>query len=226
MVQQLRKLLQSQNLALGAGQWTRWAFALTAFIGTDTVGDVLSRLDRGLMQAESAGHGDVEYAEATRQPGHMVAGERNWQQLLSMALQTPQALQIAVQPQTSTSLVGTDVRHEASLELHEPDGRVLGGAFFLPAAVRLGMSADYDLQALSLGLQWLGQHPGETLVVRVSVPSLEQDDLVPQVRKLLQSPPAQALGAGLEQLVLELDAHALEVNPARVAELCLSLIHI
>ncbi|WP_042414335.1 bifunctional diguanylate cyclase/phosphodiesterase [Comamonas aquatica] len=220
MVQQLRKLLQSQNLALGAGQWTRWAFALTAFIGTDTVGDVLSRLDRGLMQAESAGHGDVEYAEATRQPGHMVAGERNWQQLLSMALQTPQALQIAVQPQTSTSLVGTDVRHEASLELHEPDGRVLGGAFFLPAAVRLGMSADYDLQALSLGLQWLGQHPGETLVVRVSVPSLEQDDLVPQVRKLLQSPPAQALGAGLEQLVLELDAHALEVNPARVAELC------
>ena len=220
MVQQLRKLLQSQNLALGAGQWTRWAFALTAFIGTDTVGDVLSRLDRGLMQAESAGHGDVEYAEPTRNTPGAVAGEHNWQQLLTGALQASQALSIAVQAYTSTSQAGADVRHEASLELHEADGRVLGGALFLPAAVRLGLSAAYDVQALSLGVDWLAQHSGATLVVRVSVPSLDQEEFVPQVRALLQTPRARALGAGLQHLVLELDAHALEVAAPRVTALC------
>ncbi len=224
MVQQLRKLLQPLSLPLTSGQWSRWAFALTAYTGADVVGDVLSRLDQGLMQAESAGHGDVEYAEPTHHASGAVAGEGNWQQLLGAALQTPQALRIAVQAQNCAVQAGasdgTDVRHEASLELHTPDGRVLAGALFLPAAVRLGMSAAYDVQALSLGLQWLGQHPGQMLVVRVSVPSLEQDALAPQVRELLQSAPAQALGSALEQLVLELDAHALEVVPARVAALC------
>lgn len=221
MVQQLRKLLLPLSLPLqGGSQWSRWAFALTAYASTDTVGEVLARLDQGLMQAESAGHGEVEYAEPQHQSGPMGAGEHNWQQLLSDALQAPQLLQIAVQRQTSASLVGTDVRHEAALELHTPDGRVLAGALFLPAAVRLGMSAAYDAQALALGLQWLCSHPGQTLVVRVSVPSLEQDELLPHVQQLLQSPLAQGLGAALQHLVLELDAHALEIMPQRVVALC------
>lgn len=220
VVQLLRKLLQSLTLSLGSGQWSRWAFALTAYTGADAVGDVLARLDQGLMQAESAGHGDVEYVEPTRNTPGAVAGEYNWQQLLTGALQASQALSIAVQAYTSTSQAGADVRHEASLELHEADGRVLRGALFLPAAVRLGLSAAYDVQALSLGVDWLAQHSGATLVVRVSVPSLDQEEFVPQVRALLQTPRARALGAGLQHLVLELDAHALEVAAPRVTALC------
>jgi len=220
MVQKLRYLLQSQSMALGDGQWSRGAFALTDYTAADKVTDVLARLDQGMMRAESAGHGDVEYAEHAHYPGTVIAGEGHWQQLLGKALHAPHQLHIAVQALTSASLVGTDVRHEASLELHEDDGRVLGGALFLPAVVRLGLSADYDLQAISLGLQWLTQHPGDVLVVRVSVPSLEQDDFVPRLRSWLQSSQAQGLGAALEQLVLELDAHALEVISTRVAEFC------
>src|SRR5690606_11347301 len=144
MVQKLRHLLRSQSMALNDTQWSRGAFALTAYTAADSVTDVLSRLDQGVMQAESAGHGDGEYAEQAPYPGAVIAGEGRWQQLLGKALQAPRQLQIAVQAFTSASLIGTDVRHEASLELHEDDGRVLGGPLFLPAVVRLGMSGDYD----------------------------------------------------------------------------------
>ena len=226
MVQKLRHLLQSQSMALNDTQWSRGAFALTAYTAADSVTDVLSRLDQGVMQAESAGHGDVEYAEQARYPGTVIAGEGRWQQLLGKALQAPRQLQIAVQAFTSASLIGTDVRHEASLELREDDGRVLGGPLFLPAVVRLGMSGDYDLQAISLGLQWLAQHAGQVLIVRVSVPSLEQDDFVPRMQALLHSPQTQMLGTAVEQLVLELDAHALEVIPARVAEFCAATVQV
>lgn len=218
VVQQLRKLLQAQSLPVGGEHWSRWAFALTGYTAADSAGEVLARLDQGLMQAESAGHGEVEYAEQQGQRAAPAEGEGHWQTLLGQALQTPQQLQIAVQPQASASLVETQLRYEAALELHARDGRVLGGALFLPAAVRLGLSAAYDLQAVALGLQWLELHPQQTLVVRLSVPSLEQEDFVAQLDQQLAAVQTQPLGRALSQLVLEVDAHALERDAARVRE--------
>ena len=219
VVQQLRKLLQSLSLGWGQGRWSRWAFALTAYGRGDSVAQVLTRLDQGLMQAESAGHGDVEYVEQHILDGQeQAATAGHWQSLLAHALQTPQALRIAVQAVHSRAAGAPQLRHEASLELCRADGQVLGGALFLPAVVRLGLSAQYDLKAIELGLQWLASHAGQPLVVRVSVPSLEHEGFVPGLQQLLQAAQAQPGGQGVGCLILELDAHALELSPELVAE--------
>ena len=217
-VQQLRKLLQSLSLSISTDQWSRWAFALTPYAHGDSVSDVLVRLDRGLMQAESAGHSEVEYVEPSSYAHTMAyAGEGQWQQVLTQALQTPGQLQLDVQSATSASLVGTQQRFEATLELHEADGHVLRASLFLPAASRLGLMDDYDLQAVQLGLQWLAQHPGQNLVVRIALVSLEQDAFLPRLRELLQ---AHSGSEGLSALLLELDAHALEAAPDNTQQLC------
>lgn len=214
VVQDVRKLLQSMAVALPGGQGSRWAFALTTYTRQDTFTDVLSRLDQGLMQAESAGHGEVEYAEpAYPSDPPVLAGEGHWQNVLGDALAHAQQLAIAVQRLGSASLVDTDVRHEAALQLHDAQGRTLGAPLFLPAAVRLGLSANFDLQAIQRGLQWLAQHRDQTLVVRVSVPSLENPRFLPQVQALLGAAQATDLAGALPYLVLELDAHALELEP-------------
>lgn len=214
VVQAVRKQLQSMSLALADGHWSRWAFVLTAYTRKDTVTDVLSRLDQGLMQAESAGHNEVEYAEFALQGDQPVlAGEGHWQAVLGQALADAQQLDIAVQSVGSASLVDTDVRYEAALQLHDAQGHTLGAPLFLPAAVRLGLSANFDLQALQRGLLWLTKHPAQTLVVRVSVPSLENPKFLDDVQALLGAALASELGAGLQYLVLELDAHALETVP-------------
>jgi diguanylate cyclase (GGDEF)-like protein len=214
VVQNVRALLQSMAVALVDGRWSRWAFVLTAYAQQDTIKDVLSRLDQGLMQAESAGHDEVEYAEFSHAGAQTVlAGEGHWHSVLGDALAHAQQLQIAVQSVASVSLTDTDVRHEAALQLHDAQGHILGAPLFLPAAVRLGLSAQFDVQAIQRGLYWLAEHRDQTLVVRVSVPSLENPRFLPLVQALLGSSLAVELGDALQQLVLELDAHALELVP-------------
>lgn len=217
-VQQLRQLLQSLGLRLEGGQWSRNAFALTAYADGDEMGDVLSRLDQSLMQAESAGHGEVEYAEPSI-AGHTIhqPGEGQWQATLGQALQHAEQLSLAVRAVTYASLVDTQVLHEAGLELHDASGKTLGAALFLPAAVRLGLSAEYDLKAVQLGLQWLALQPQNHLVVRISQPSLEHEDFLERLK-------GQLLAKGwcdvLPQLTLELDAFALEAAPLKALLFC------
>lgn len=218
VVQEVRKLLQSLTVSLADGQWSRWAFVLTAFSAGDEVSDVLARLDQGLMQAESAGHDEVQYAElkhGTQQSG--MVGEAQWQAVLTTALERQQ-LSLQVKPWSSASLVATDVRHEAALQLKDAQGNLLAADLFLPAAARLGVSGNFDLQAIHLGLQWLAEHREETLVVRVSLPSLEHAQFLEEVRALLQSKAQQPFMADLlPNLVLELGAFALEAEPVAAA---------
>ena len=219
LVQAVRKVVQSLSIALGDGQRSRWAFVLTAYTAEDSAKDVLGRLDQGLMQAESAGHGDVEYAEHARTAQlPALAGVGHWQEVLTQALAHSNQLRLEVQATTSASLVDTEVRHEASLQLQGHEGQAIGASLFLPAAVRLGLSADFDLRAMALAMQWLAEHPGSIISVRLSLPSIEH----PHFMENLQAFFAQqgvANAAHLPSLQLELDAHALEVQPQSVMQL-------
>ena len=48
------------------------------------------------------------------------------------------------------------LHHEASLTLHDASGAdPVPASIFMPPAVRLGLSAECDIQALRLGLDWL-----------------------------------------------------------------------
>ena len=218
LIEQLRKKLQSLNVALADGHWSRWAFALTPFTGADTAASVLVRLDQGMMKAESSGHGDVEYAEAGRiSDTAAMPGEGNWQHLLVNALQIPGQLRIATHAMESTSLKGSQQWYEAALELREANGKVLGAALFLPAAVRLGLSDDYDHKALQLALEWLAQHSNNELVVRMSFASLEQEYFAQRVAETLSNEQVQPL---LPRLILELDAFTLETVPDSFLAFC------
>lgn len=218
VIEQLRRTLQSLSVSVGSGQWSRWAFALTPFTSTDTAASVLARLDQAMMKAESAGHGDVEYAEhGSQSEAVLLAGEGHWQQLLVNALQTPGQLAVAMHPVTSASMLGSETWDEAALELHQANGKVLGAGLFLPAALRLGLSDDYDLKALQLVLQWLLEHPHNSTVLRVSLPSLEQAHFAQRVADTLAHAQVQHV---LPHLIFELDAFALESTPESTLAFC------
>lgn len=218
LVQQIRHILQSLRIAVAGGTWCRWAYVLTDYAPSSSVGDVLTRLDDALMRTESAGHAEIEYiAYGAHEAQRSATGEGQWQHILSLALDNPQEqLALAIFSQAYQGPQGREERHEASLELHEPGGQTMAGSLFLPVAVRLGLSADFDLQAIALGLHWLQQHAGAALVVRISLPSLGQVDFLPQLQETLSRPTGQKSG----QLILELDAHGVIAYPDELATFC------
>jgi EAL domain-containing protein (putative c-di-GMP-specific phosphodiesterase class I)/GGDEF domain-containing protein len=220
LVQQIRQLLQSLRIAVAGGTWCRWAYALTDYAPSSSVGDVLSRLDHALMRTESAGHADVEYiAYDAREAQRSATSEGQWQHMLSTALADTQQLALGISTQAYEGPQGREEHSEASLELHEPGGQTLPGSLFLPVAVRLGLSADFDLRAITMGLHWLQQHAGASLVVRVSLPSLGQAHFLPNLQALLGQQADQDTGT-LARLILELDAHGVIAYPDELAMFC------
>lgn len=201
LVQQIKHDLQALRQPIGGGQWCRWAYALTDYGSHVTVSELLSRLDQGLRRSESVGQEEVEYLTDAA-PRNSVS-ELQWQQTLVQALDEARlGLQVSAQHYAATR--GRVQRHDSFLTLKETCGTVLQGALFLPVAVRLGMSAAFDLRAMQLGLQWLQEHEGAQLVVKISLPSLSDDSFLPQLRELWG-----AAGVVRQCLCVELDAHGL-----------------
>src|SRR5690606_8407380 len=134
--------------------------------------------------AESAGHTDVEYlpGEDLRSvTGGRGGGEQAWRALLRNALDEGW-FALATQRDPSA---GPEDRAQGLLTLHEPGAsEPLSGYLFMPPAVRLGLSAACDVQAVGLGLGWLRAHPGD-LVLRVSLASILQEEFRGEVASLL-----------------------------------------
>ncbi len=95
--------------------------------------------------------------------------------------------------------------------MHEPGAsEPLSGYLFMPPAVRLGLSADCDVQAVSLGLNWLRTHPGD-LVLRVSLASILHEEFRGEVASLLAEMPDQSA-----RLLMDLDSYGLVAHRAPV----------
>lgn len=221
LVQKIRQIPQSLRISLSNGIWCRWAYALTDYGPSSSVGDVLSRLDEALMRAESAGHSEVEYlAYSPREAQRSTTGEGEWQHMLTAALAEPQRLSLDVRTHAFAGSQGREEYGDAWLQLHESahegKGQVLAGSLFLPVAVRLGLSAEFDLHAIGLGLHWLEQHESEQLIVRVSLPSLAQVNFLTELNALLQRQARQDPQNALRRLLLELDAHGVTAYPAEL----------
>ena len=218
LVQQIQQVLLSMRVTLTGGHWCRWSFALTDYSPSSSVTGVLSRLDYGLMRAESSGQAEVEYvAYGDDEVVSNMAGETLWRQMLISSLETPGVLSLSVQPMLLNGATGVQKRFEASLNLRAVSGEMLGGALFLPVAVRLGLSADFDLRAVALGLAWLQRQPESELVLRVSLPSLTQPEFLPRLTEQLQD---REWEDHVSKLCLELDAHGLIAYPEEVLKFC------
>ena len=217
LVQQLRQVLDALRVRLNDGRLCRWSLALTDYSPDCDVSMVLARLDHGLMCAESAGHDDVEYISYTddksrKAPGG--TGEAAWRSLLADALSQGR-LELSLRRAVYENHGVLD-RHESSLELRD-GANLLSGYLFMPAAVRLGLSADCDLRAIELGLKWLDDHSGE-LVIKVSLPSLLLPHFLPEMKRRLRGLDAQPDQIG--RLFLEIDAHGLVAHAAEVQQFC------
>lgn len=211
LAQSIRQRLLAARVQVQAGHLCRWAFAMTDYLPGCEVAEVLGRLDHGLMCAESAGHGDVEYVPREGTWASAGVSESAWRSLLGKGLERGWLALDVVRADYGDSALD---RHDASLVMHDEDkGDTLSGYVFMPAAVRLGLSAECDLRALELALQWLENHSGE-LVVKVSLPSLEHPRFLPEVQQLLLG--LQASPELISRLIVELDAHGLVAQPDEV----------
>lgn len=217
LVDALRQALQSLRVALESGHSSRWAYALTDYEVGDPLSDVLARLDKALMHAESAGHDEVEFlARAEGAAEQQAQRASQWQETLQRALATPNALSLAFTPLECEGPQGRLEQLEASLLLYPGEGAAapLPSALFFPVAVRLGLSAAFDLQALRLGLDWLQGHLGAQLVLRVALPSVTHEGFAAQVYAQLREVPTEVR----RRLVFELDAYALQSRPEETLE--------
>lgn len=221
LVQQVRQVLDVLRVRMADGRLCRWSQSLTDYTPDCDVSSVLSRLDHGLMRAESAGHDDVEYisyVDNSNGKKRSGTGEAVWRGLLADAL-LKNKLELSVQPAKYGNGDAVAERHEASLALRDgsDDANLLSGSLFMPAAVRLGLSADCDLRAIELGLAWLDSHGGD-LVIKVSLPSLLQPHFLPEMKRRLSGLLAQP--GQIRRLLLEIDAHGLVAYGVEVQEFC------
>ncbi len=198
--ERLRVELRASRLPVGEGHLCRWALALVDYLPTAKISGVLSRLDFGLMQAESAGDDRVVLVDAEQQ-GASPTTQSAWKDAILTALKSDR-FSLALIPLRNQA--GVLVRMESTLQLHNVDTQQpIPAPLFIPPAVRLNLSADCDLQAVRLTLKRLGAHAGD-ISVMVSLPSLGHPQFLDRLKTLLAEYPFYA-----GRLFLEIDAHGL-----------------
>ncbi|MGE4439427.1 bifunctional diguanylate cyclase/phosphodiesterase [Achromobacter sp.] len=211
IAEQLRADLHASRIPVGEGHLCRWAQAMADYSRGNQAGPVLSRLDFGLMRAESAGNDQVVIAGAADAQSPSESGERAWKDAIQSALEENR-FELATEP--LRDVAGAPIRTEAMLMLRTAaDQAPIPATLFIPPAVRLDLVADCDLQAVSLGLDWLATHDGE-LTLRVALPSLRGQKYVRQLALLLTERKALA-----RRLFLEIDAHGLVECHEQIATL-------
>ena len=243
LAQSLRLAVAQFSIDLQKHRPCRWAWALTDYAPPTSAANVLAVLDHGLMRAESAGHDDIEYivndaftgdrpADSTSLPHGAdsnergagawssssagVSGQGDWRTLIVEALEDNRlALSTVLREYRNDE---TLIRHEATLVLHDNHASTapLSGYAFLPAAVRLGLTAQCDLRAVRLGLAWLGDNSGE-LTVRISLPSIVQSGFAGEVGSLLEGGVANGRA---HRLFLEIAAYGLSSYTDEVQAFC------
>ncbi len=210
LAERVRRELRSLRVPMDKHESCRWALALAAFVPGDNMSDTLARLDHALMCAESAD--DDQIAPASRAPDSTHIGEYSWHDALITALEQHR-FSLSVQPLHDLS--GALLHQEGSLTLHDAaGGDPVPASILMPPAVRLGLSAECDVQAIRLGLDWLFARPG-ALAVPVSLASIAQPSFQSRLQRMLADRPALTA-----RLIIEVDAAGLALQGSDMRQLC------
>ena len=210
LAERVRRELRSLRVPMDKYGWCRWALAMTAFAPGDNMSDTLARLDHALMCAESAD--DDQITPASQAADSTRIGEYSWHDALATALEQHR-FSLSIQPLHAVS--GALLHHEASLTLHDASGEdPVPASIFMPPAVRLGLSAECDIQAIRLGLDWLFTHTG-ALTVPLSLASLAQTSFLSRLGRMLADRPLLT-----QRLIVEVDAAGLVEQGADLRQLC------
>ena len=210
LAERVRRELRALRVPMDKYGWCRWALAMAAFAPGDIMSDTLARLDHALMCAESAD--DDQITPASQAADSTRIGEYSWHDALVTALEQHR-FSLSVQP--LHAVTGELLHHEASLTLHDTTGGdPVPASIFIPPAVRLGLSAECDIQAIRLGLDWLFTH-SEALTVPVSLASLAQTSFLSRLERMLADRPALT-----GRLIIEVDADGLIEQGGDLRQLC------
>jgi len=210
VAERLRAELRTARIPVGEGGLCRWVQALADYAPGAQVGDLLGRLDYALMRGESSGDDHVQLT-SDDEPVLSANSESSWRQIITAGIER-ERFTLALQP--LSFIDGQVLRQEATLMLHSVDAsEPIPARLFIPAAIRLDLAADCDMQAVRLALDWLEKNPGE-LTVRLSMASLGHLDFLAQLERLVSARPGQA-----SRLIVEVDAHALVERHADVVAL-------
>jgi len=200
IAERIRRELLSINVAMDdEGHMCRWALAFSAYRPGQQAGALLAMMDHALMRAESEETDSIVVPEA--QPAMADPGEYAWRDTLLTALDQHR-FSLAVRPVLDEN--GVVLCHQGQLMLHQDHGAApVAAPAFMPAAVRLGLAAECDIQAVRLALDWLMSNEGR-LVMGLSWSSLGQGDFLPRLRQLLLDRPDQACRLLVETHALSL----------------------
>ena len=196
------------RVPMGKHGWCRWALAMAEFAPGDGMSDTLARLDHALMCSESAD--DDQVAPASQAADSTRIGEYSWHDALTTALEQHK---FALAVQALQDVSGGLLHHEASLTLHDASGADPCRPPF-SCRRRLGLSAECDIQALRLGLDWLYAQHG-ALAAPVALGSLSQPGFLARLEKMLGDRPALT-----RRLIIEVDAAGLLEQNTEMRELC------
>ena len=214
LAQRARASLLEAGAPSGSEHAPGWAFALIDFASGAELAVVLSRLDYSLMQSEIGEHGEVEYASFdAAHPGSQFGGHQ-WREVITEAIRT-QAFVLEAQRHRfrADELIEFFEAH-LTMELPGHSPQSMSSSFFMPPAVRLGLSPECDMQAIRLAAQWLRENNGD-LVVPFSTASVVLATFRAGLVDFLETDVPLGLR---RRLIIEIDAAGLLNHAAELRE--------
>lgn len=202
MLERLCSAVTALDLEVDAAHRLHLDAAAVAYRRDDTPGELMARVDSALMRAEAEG-GIV--AEPGGSPLPIpVPGAEGWREMLEGALARHE-FTLTSYPVLTTG--GGLVHREYMLRLPAA-GAVLTAGQFMPAAVRVGLAAACDLEALRLGIARLGES-SEPIAINVAPRSLIEAGFLDGLDILLAT-----AGAGASRIAVEVSERGLDASLA------------
>jgi EAL domain-containing protein (putative c-di-GMP-specific phosphodiesterase class I)/GGDEF domain-containing protein len=201
VLEQARAAVAALDLQQADASGLRIDGAVVAYRRDEDASAVLARLDLVLMLAEVNGGVCIEeHGPLVARP---VRGEGAWRSLLDEAL-AERRFALAAYPVLAAD--GRLIHREYMLRLPEGDGlAMLSAGHFMPAALRVGLAAACDLEALRLGIAELA-NSGDALAFNLAPRSLTAPGFMDRLDLLLASAGSAAARISVEVSERGLDA--------------------
>lgn len=152
--------------------------AASTFHGGETIGAVMSRVDRGLQSGEG---NDAAWMMVRATRTGPTVSLAQWRSLIDEALITGR-VDLSLAPVASAE--GAAAHQLAQVRLENAEGRFFGPDEVLPAALRTARIADIDLRVAELALARIAGH-GDEVAIRISPRSAERPTFVSRFEEAL-----------------------------------------
>lgn len=152
--------------------------AASVFHGGETIGAVMSRVDRGLQSSEGS---DAAWMMVRATRSGPTVSLAQWRSLIDEALVTGR-VELSLAPVVAAD--GGTPQQLARVRLENAEGRAFGPDEVLPAALRTARIADIDLRVAELALARIAGH-GDEVAIRISPRSAERPNFVRSIDEAL-----------------------------------------